>query len=67
MKVYRYEPVMFDHVIEPLCKHCRIHVFFDHDDGVWRHDGHEGETCGSLSPDTSATPTWPVARTAWSA
>lgn len=49
---------------EPFCVHCRVSVFFDDETSDWRHEGHEGETCGELSPDTTAVPTWPAA-SAW--
>lgn len=35
------------------CKHCGVTTFTD-DEGVLRHDGHEGESCGEASPDTYA-------------
>jgi hypothetical protein len=39
-----------------FCKHCGLGIFWDAHDQVWRHDEHEGVTCGSLSPNTYAEP-----------
>ncbi len=43
-------------VARPTCIHCGVSIFFDEADAMWRHDGHEGETCGETSPDTYAEP-----------
>lgn len=39
-----------------VCRHCNFDIWYDFQDERWRHDEHEGETCGHRSPDTVATP-----------
>ena len=39
------------------CRHCGLAIWYDTGEGVWRHMEHEGQACGSLSPDTVAEKT----------
>lgn len=47
---------MNDPVTLSICKHCGLDIWWDETLNTWKHDEHEGETCGFVSPDTVAEP-----------